>query len=165
MNERKTRSDKGVSRGRTAADVPPAMQQTGGLVEGSREEAAHSSGRPERISMHNMKKLEVPAEYLENGYYYYWFQDKDGRIAQAKAAYYEHVVDEQGNSRCRQSGPNMLYLMRLPQQYRDEDLALKKQRVDATLETEAKVGYNEYAPDPSTGSAEGGTTAVQRSVG
>ena len=64
-----------VERGRTGSDLPPAMQMTeGGIVSGSREETAHSSGRPKRISMNNMKKLEIPAHLMEEGYYYRWFK-------------------------------------------------------------------------------------------
>jgi len=53
-----------------------------------------------------------------------------------------------------------LHLMRLPQQYRDEDNQLKKQRVAATLEAEAHIGQGEYAPDSKTGKAEGGSSAI-----
>ncbi len=159
---KKPKSKVKVERGRTGADLPPAMQNQG-LVSGSREETAHSADRPPRISMGNMKKLEVPEGMLEDGFYYRWFQDREGRITQALSAYYEHVVDEQGNSFTRQSGPYTLYLMRLPQQYRDEDNALKKKRVDATLEAETQIGTNEYAPDEQ-GRPEGGTSAIRQSV-
>ena len=160
LNERKERKDKGVKRGRTAADVPAAMQ-TDGLTSGSREETAHSAGRPARISMGNMKKLEVPSSLLEDGYYHRWFQDRDGRISRAQAAFYEHVVDEQGNNYSRPSGPYSMHLMRLPMKYREEDLELKRKRVAATLESEAAIGADEYAPDPETGKAEGGTSAIR----
>lgn len=150
-----------IKRGRTGSDLPPAMKQTDkGLTDGSREDAAHSAGRPPRISMHNMKKLEIPKSLMEDGYYYRWFQDIDGRINQAKAAYYEHVSDEQGNNLTCQSGNYTMYAMKLPQQYRDEDNALKRDRVAATMEKEAQLGINEYAPDRETGRAEGGRTAV-----
>jgi len=144
MNERKNT----IKRGKTGADLPPAMQSTeSGLVSGSRDETAHSAGRPERVSMSNMKKLDMPESLKEEGFYYRWFQDRDGRIAQAKSAYYEHVVDEQGNNYCRPSGPYMMHYMRLPMKYREQDLKLKKQRVADTLETEAGIGANEYAPN------------------
>jgi len=52
--------------------------------------------------------------------------------------------------------------MRLKQEYRDEDLSLKKERVARTLESETQIGHNEYAPDPETGRAEGGESAVSR---
>lgn len=168
MNERKKPGPKPkatVERGRTGASLPPSMQMTeGGLVSGSREETAHSSGRPKRISMNNMKKLEIPAHLMEEGYYYRWFKNKDSRISQALAAYYEHVTDEQGNNLTCQSGPYTMYAMRLPQQYRDEDNLLKKERVAATLEAEAHIGHNEYAPDPETGRAEGGESAIRHHI-
>lgn len=150
-----------VERGRTGVNLPPAIQDSEkGLVSGSREEVAHSAGRPARISMGNMKKLDVPAGMLEEGFYYRFFQDREGRIAQAKSAYYEFVVDEQGNNYSRQSGPYTLYLMRLPQEYRDEDNALKRKRVLATLDEEAQLGSNEYAPDDK-GRPEGGQSAIR----
>ncbi len=155
---------KQIKRGRTGSELPPAMQGTErGLTTGSREDTAHSSGRPARISMNNMKKLDIPDSLMEDGYYYRWFQDKDGRISQAKAAYYEHVVDEQGTNFTRSSGPYTMHLMRLPQQYRDEDNVLKRARVAATMEQEAQIGEGEYAPDLKTGRAEGGTSAVAHS--
>lgn len=166
MNERdqkprKPRSDKGVPRGRTGADLPPSMQQTDpAVVAGSREQVAHSSGRPERISMANMKKLDFREGMQEDGYYYRWFEDRDGRITQAQAAYYEHVTDEQGNNITRGSGGRTLYLMRLAQKYRDEDNRLKRAKVQRTLEAEASLGANEYAPDPRTGRPEGGQSAI-----
>lgn len=150
-----------IERGRTAADVPPAMQQQAGLVAGSREEAAHDPGRPTRIPMGNALKLEVPESMKEKGFYYRFFQDRGGRINQAKAAHYEIVVDEQGNSFTRQSGPHQMILMRLPQKYRDEDLALKKKAVQATMDKEAQIGDGEYAPGED-GRPDGGTTAIRR---
>ncbi len=168
MNERKRPGPKPknkVERGRTGSDLPPAMQMSEkGLVSGTREETAHSAGRPARISMQNVKKLEIPKSLMEEGYYHRWFKDKDGRIAQAHAAYYEHVIDEQGNNFTCQSGPYIMYAMRLRQEYRDEDNKLKKQRVAATLEAEAQIGHNEYAPDPETGRAEGGQSAIRHRI-
>ena len=164
INERKKPGPKAkntVERGRTVADTPPAMQEN--KVASSREEAAHSSGRPARISMNNMKKLELPPGVMEDGYYYRWFQDKEGRISQATAAWYEPVEDEQGGAWVRKSGPFSMHLMRLKQEYRDEDNALKKKRVLATLEEEAAIGAGEYAPDAS-GRAEGGNSAISRSL-
>ena len=153
-----------IKRGRTGSDLPPAMQGTEkGLTTGSREDEAHSSGRPKRISMNNMKKLDIPDSLMEDGYYYRWFQDKDGRIGQAQSAYYEHVVDEQGTNFTRASGPFTMHLMRLKQAYRDEDNLLKRQRVAATMEEQAAIGEGEYAPNAQTGKAEGGSSAIAHS--
>ena len=151
-----------IKRGKTGADAIPAMQEQG-LVAGSREETAHSSGRPPRVSMQNMKKLEFPEHLKEDGFYYRWFQDRNGRVNQAQGAYFEVVADEQGNSTRREVGKYPMIFMRLPQEYRDEDVRLKKERVAATMEEEAALGYNEYAPD-AKGRAEGGTSAISRTV-
>ena len=150
-----------IKRGRTASDLPPAQAMSEkGLTAGSRDETAHSSGRPKRISMTNMKKLDISSDLLEDGYYYRWFKDGDGRVEQAKGAYYDHVTDDQGNNILRNYKGATLYLMRLEQQYRDEDNRLKKKRVAATLEAEAAIAPGEYAPDQKTGKAEGGTSAI-----
>lgn len=150
-----------VTRGRSTASLPPAqaMSDQGAGIQ-SREEKAHSPGRPERVSMNNSLKLDFPDGHKEDGFYYRWFQDRNGRVNQAKAAYYEHVTDEAGNNLTRQSGPYTMYLMRLEEKYRDEDNRLKKKRVAATLEKEAAIGPGEYAPDQETGRAEGGKSAV-----
>ena len=47
--------------------------------------------------------------------------------------------------------------MRLPIEYYREDQAAKKEKVQRTLDAEAAIGANEYAP--SMGSAEGGQSA------
>ena len=154
------RNDK-VERGRSGADLPPAMQEKAVTVE-SREDKAHSADRPTRISMSNMKKLEVPESLLDRDKYYYrWFQGKEGRISQALAASYEHVTTEGGDQYTRQSGPYTMHLMRLPIEFRLEDEALKRAKVAATLDNEAKIGHNEYAPTED-GRAEGGTSALSR---
>ena len=135
-----------IKRGRTDADSVPAMRDKG-LVSGSRDETAHSSGRPERVSMGNSKKLDFPERLKEDGFYYRWFQDKDSRIAMAMTAYYEIVVDEAQNNFRREVGLYPMVLMRLPQKYRDDDIKLKRDRVRATMDEEAALGHNEYSPN------------------
>jgi len=147
-----------VSRGRTGSDLPPAMQEKG-QIDASREDTAHSSGRPPRIPMGNSKKLDFPEHLKEEGFYYRWIIGKEGKVAQAKAAYYEHVSDGQGNNYTRQADKYVQYLMKLPMKYREEDNLLKRKAVAATLAQEASIGANEYAPTPE-GRKEGGTSAI-----
>lgn len=135
-----------IKRGRTEADAAPAMKDKG-LVSGSREETAHSSGRPERIPMGNSKKLDFPESLKEDGFYYRWFQDKDSRITTAMTAYYEIVVDEAQNNFRREIGLYPMILMRLPQKYRDDDIKLKRDRVRATMDEEAVLRIDEYSPN------------------
>ena len=154
-----------INRGKTGADLPPAMQATEkGLVAGSRDEVAHSAGRPPRISMANMKKLSIPDAYMKEGYYHRWVQDRNGGVANAHAAYYEHVTDEQGNNLTHQSGKYTMYAMRLKQQYRDEDDILRKRRASATMDSESAIGPGEYAPDRKTGRPDGGRSAISRDI-
>lgn len=159
-------SNKKIKRGRTGSDLTPAQAMTDqGISVDSREESAHSAGRPERVSMQNMKKLHIPPHLIKEGYYHRWFQDRDGRVMQAKTGpLYEHVTDDEGNNLTVQSGPYKMYAMRLKQEYRDADNRLKKARVAATMEAEAAIGPGEYAPDQKTGRAEGGTSAVNSTV-
>jgi len=164
LNQRgKAKTKATVERGRTDADVNPAMQGQPGLVAGSREEVAHSPGRPERVPMGNALKLVIPEHLKEEGFYYRFFQDRGGRIPQAESAYYQPVMNEQGDQYTVQSGPYLMRAMKLPMKYRDEDNALKKNRVQATLEAEAQIGQNEYAPGEN-GQAEGGTSALSHHV-
>ena len=67
------------------------------------------------------------------------------RGCQADAAYFEKVkVDGVVVMR---KGPVDMYLMRLPVEYRNEDLALKKQAVKGKMLEEQKLGKDEYIPD------------------
>jgi len=64
----------------------------------SREEVAHGEGRAPRRSMTGLDlKLYFAPKYMANkNMYYRIFTDRDSRIEQAKDAYYEHVLDENG---------------------------------------------------------------------
>ena len=80
------------------------------------------------------------------GYRLYWFVDAPGRIARAKRAGYEHVTDESsGEPMALVSGRNdsgsgqKSYLMKIPQQWYDEDMAAQKAARDARI-AEIKQG-------------------------
>lgn len=115
-------------------------------VELSREEKAHNNNaRPKRMSLHAARQLD--ARPLE-GYTQRWFSDRNGRIERVKAAWWEHVTDEHGNPIFRHSGPDKLYLMRLPKEYWEEDQELKKKKVISTMwENTEHLEPGEYRPD------------------
>ena len=80
------------------------------------------------------------------GYRLYWFIDAPGRIARAKRAGYEHVTDDAtGDMMALVSGRNeggggqKSYLMKIPQQWYEEDMAAQKAARDARL-AEIKQG-------------------------
>ena len=51
--------------------------------------------------------------------------------------------------------------MRLPMKYALADSKIKTKKVLATMADQTKISANEYAPDPNTGKAEGGTSIYQ----
>lgn len=157
-----------IRRGNTGSGLTAEMKKTmPGTVPSSRKEAAHTpKGRKPRVSMNTSSKLIVPESMKEEGYYYRFFTATPGRINQALDAYYEIVTDEQGNNVSVEYKNSTSILMRLPQEYRDEDLLLKRKKAAANIEQEASVDEeNEYAPDPLTGKGEGGNSAIDRVLG
>ena len=117
----------------------------------TKSEAVREPKRPPRIPMGQGMNLDTTGLELdrENFAYRYFYEDpnKGGRIARAQAAYWEFVVDTDGNQVTHPSGEGVLKLMRLPIEYYDEDQELKRQRVRATLDQEAGIGSGQYVPD------------------
>mgnify|MGYP003677245687 CR=1 FL=1 len=112
----------------------------------TRTEKAHEpKGRPERIPMGSTAKLGYPAHKMDEGYQYRWFQNKEGRIDQAKQAWWEQVSDE-GKPVTRASGAYPMFLMRIEKKYWVEDQKLKHERVIATMNEEQKLSSDEYLP-------------------
>jgi len=143
----------GVQRGETQASHSPAMAESNpGVVTGDRETNAHGINRHNRVSMGGaMKSLTLPASVQqrlesENRHAHYVRDDNRGRLQQAINAGYEHVVDEQGNNISRRSGPGTLYLMSIPNEWHEDDKALKRQKAAASLGKEATLGEGEYSP-------------------
>ena len=137
----------------------------GGEATQSRDEKVREPKRPPRIRMGVGMNLYVPEDLLDRERFAYRFfaenDTKRGRIAAAIGAYWEHVELE-GTNITRPSGNDTLYLMRLPIEYYNEDQKLKQQRVQDTLDSETRIGANEYAP--SISNAEGGTSATTRTT-
>ena len=123
--------------------------------------------RPARVPMKQGTNLGFEDCELDRANYrYYIFSEdpnKPGRVERAKAAYWEHVTNRAGQVAQRATGGGTGYLMRLLHKYAQEDLALKKAKVVATQADQGKLSEGEYAPDPHTGRAEGGTSIRQSS--
>lgn len=125
--------------------------------------------RPSRVPMGRGYNLDTGDIVLDREHYYYrWIADvsnNPGRVQQAAIARYEHVTNEHGENVTRPAGDGGLsYFMRLPIEYRLEDLELKNQLVQDTMDQEAELGPGEYAPDPHTLEGEGGRSAITRSI-
>jgi len=127
----------------------------------SSRDSVREPERPPRIIMGQGMNLAIPKGLVdETKYKIRWFaenQTKAGKIAQAKGAYWEHVQDEHGSNYQRPSGGDTMYLMKLPIKYWQEDLSLKRKKVQATLDSETKIGKGEYSPS-------GKESAVTRSI-
>ena len=138
---------------RTGNKISPAdKSRTTQNFQLSRAERAHFAKRPPRISMASGSKLGISGEMMTQikaaNRHPRWIQDRDGRLSQALAAYWEFVVDEFGNNVVRPSGPYKMFLMCLEDQYYQEDKLLKAGKITDTLKSEhTHVGEGDYIPD------------------
>lgn len=82
------------------------------------------------------QKLAFPAR---PGFHQHWFNDEPGRVVQAKEAGYEHVNDQRGVPVSRVvgvtsgGGPLIAYLMEIPQEWWEEDMARQQKLVDEKM--------------------------------
>lgn len=122
----------------------------------------NSGKRPKRVPMGVGRNLELYTDGArDENFYYHWIAehpDRGGRLEQAKQAGYEHVTNAEGNQITRRSGNGMMYYMRLPMEYRQEDLALRRKRSEAQMAEQTRLGKNEYAPTRTH--REGGSSSI-----
>lgn len=116
----------------------------------NKAETQRDERKTERVSM---AQSEILAYQQEAGYHYRWFNAKqEGRIEQAKRAWYEPVLNAEGGEvRAHKNGSEML-LMRIPQSYYQEDFVRGQNKVNEqtgekveTLNTTGAVP--DYIPD------------------
>jgi hypothetical protein len=115
------------NRQRPDANIPAHMAAANPAVGNlSREQQAHGEGRLPRVPMNaGDYKLSVPDTLIPKDRVGYWFEENtSGRIAAAKAAYWEPVVDEFGVAITRPSGSTRLHLMSIEKIYYDQDQEL-----------------------------------------
>jgi hypothetical protein len=124
----------------------------------------NKDSRPPRVPMGQSMNLEFAGvKRDEANYKYYAFLDqkhKPGRVQKALAAYWEYVTYEDGTNVVAPAGDGLHYLMKLPREYWEQDLLLKKKAVARRIDAENSIGDEEYAPDSATGRPEGGKTAL-----
>lgn len=102
--------------------------------------------RPPRVPMSAGGKLNVPNHLIDPNYHYYLAVDREGDLEKMQAAYWEFVLDEKGQKWTVSAGHgNTHYLMRLPNQYWEEDKAARRAENEARLAGFASVGPDEYA--------------------
>ena len=138
----------GRGRGRPRANQTDAQAQNSRVdTQTDPIEAAHSSGRPPRVPMGATLKLEFGSMVDDPNYHFRVFSDHDGRIEQAKQAYYEYVKDSEGSNVARHSGPYTQFRMKIKKEYWVEDQELKQGKLVAKLQQEQKLQKDEYLPD------------------
>jgi hypothetical protein len=92
--------------------------------------------KPKRVRKPFGTQVQKLARPERPGYRRYWFRDDPGRIALAKEAGYEIVLNAEGEPDTHPGGVKdtggvlMLYLMETPQEFYDEDMAAQQGRID-----------------------------------
>lgn len=135
-------------RGRPAAAKTQEQAENSRVeLEQSRDDKAHSAGRPPRVRMVAGQKLNFDRYTTDKDYHYRAFTDGPGRLEQAEAAWWEYVKDEDGNRVTRPAGPFTHYLMRIHNKYYQEDQELKQKNIVDTLKKQNKLERTEYVPE------------------
>ena len=107
-----------------------------------------NKARPPRVPMSAGNKLRAPAR---EGYQRYWTitgPDHPGVLEEMQAAWWEFVLDDDGEQITRPAGRgNTHVLMQIQQEYYDEDIAAQQRRnIDSTQKAVQAVGRDEYVP-------------------
>lgn len=135
-------------RGRpTAGKADSQLQNTQMAMSETREEQREPK-RPARVSMTQGLKLEYASK--DDDYHYAWIQDRDGQVDRALQAYYEFELVE-GEKVTRASGAYPLFLMKLENQYWEEDQKLKHDKTVAKIQGEQVLAADEYIPGAQDG--------------
>ncbi len=136
------------ARGRARNSQTDAKSQESRVdLQQSREDEAHKPERPARVSMGATLKLDFGSLVDDANYHFRVISDRDGRVDQAKQAWYEHVLDATGEKVVRHSGPYTQFLMKIKKEFWVEDQNLKLNKTISTLKAEQKLAPDEYIPD------------------
>jgi len=110
---------------------------------------ATTPDRPERMAFGANSKLAVYFPLDRENFFHYYFTETN--VPPAKAAYYDFVKNPAtGDNHKVQDKGETLYLMRLPMEYREQDLLARRENVIKTMQ----------APDTG-GTAEGQLGAIE----
>ena len=104
--------------------------------------------RPPRVKMNSGNKLVASKREGSQRYWAITGPDHPGKLEQMIAAYWDFVLNEDGD-RIEQpaGGGNIHVLMEIEQEYYDEDMADQQARnIDATQKNIQTLGENEYVP-------------------
>lgn len=101
--------------------------------------------RKARLSGDTGGVLNVPKHIMKEGYRYYWAIDLPGEIEKLLYRDYEFVKDDAGSKLNVPAGNgNYHFLMRIPQEYFDQDMQEQSDRIQEATFQQAKVGAGQY---------------------
>ena len=142
---------------KTAAALPVETTEKVAVPESTRNEGQRELVKTARKRIPfgaPRTKLEVP--YKPEGYHLHWVNDDAGRIFAAQQGYYEFVTpDEVGMDKTEdnkvkvlvgkntQNGPLFAYLMKIQQEYYDEDQKFINSRQDDFEKALKQMGNNQ----------------------
>lgn len=132
-------------RGRPDADQ--TGEELSQVATETQRDTSREPKRAPRVPMTNTLKLQYNHALDRENFFYRWFRCENGRIEQAKAAYYDHVLDDQGVKVKRAYRASEQYLMRIPLKYYTEDQKLKEDAIKGKLRAEQSLAKDEYLPD------------------
>lgn len=115
-----------------------------------RFEQISNNNRPKkRVPLAAQKKLGFPSTVeKEGGMHYCWaLEDNKGNLQRYIEAGYDFALNSVGDREERHAGNGeMLYLMKIPQEWYDEDYAREQEMCIDTLKDKAKLQQHEYVP-------------------
>lgn len=138
MTEEKRKPGRPTNAERKAREEATVSNQ---LARGPRPETRETKGRKKRVPLGTPKqKMGAPKRA---GYVRRWVNDTPGRLIQAQEAGYEFVADEESAHEKGRAGARKLrvgvteekvslyaYLMEIPEEFYNEDQALKQEPID-----------------------------------
>lgn len=106
---------------------------------------SRNTQRPPRVKLGQGQTLVAPER---KGYQRYWALDREGQLDAMIAAWWEFVLDADGNKITRPGkGGWTHYLMEIDQETYDKDMAEQQDMVTDAVRQAVKVGEGEYVPD------------------
>jgi hypothetical protein len=127
----------------------PRQEQSDPRESETREEGLSlAEKRTTRIPMGRNQRLDAIAlPFLKPGFYHRFCLDKPGRLETYLSAGYEFVTNSNGKHVTFPSGANHLHLMKLPDEFRKEDLNAREEEIASRFAREVKIEKDEYSPD------------------
>ena len=116
----------------------------------TRDSKAHEAKkRPARVKLGQGSKLAIANVYAtDKSKQYHLFLDNPGELEGAVRAWWDYVVDDDGNKIKMPAGNGLThYLMSMPKKMYEEDMAEQQELITATTRSKIKVKGSNYSPE------------------